>query len=326
MGELNLADIRSPEDLEGAVLKLHELHRLELNPTERITDEFVIAKNRVFFESQYGNIVVYTIPDQRKIAEFHFEPNSIKDMATDGERIYLQLMGHATAKEDDVVIAMLENIADAKSPLKFVGKRIKDITLSNRLSAQADAGWMETRIVSFHVSTVLTDAIIDNPYSLFHQSTRFFIPGIRFFAVDMFSKDGYVDCGFGSPELEESDCSGTFYLKDGELYSPDSSVLETRRQSLPERVLVTTMDRLDLRAEYLWNPEKPDPAPTPLPIVFKGSGEGRPLPHAFILRENRWFDGYLYVLWDHRARDNGPVTKVDAPHILIRYKVAIEKE
>ncbi|MBD3259006.1 hypothetical protein GF371_00055, partial [Candidatus Woesearchaeota archaeon] len=286
MGEiLNPADIGSPEDLEGARLKLEEISRLELNPTERVTDQFAVAKNRAFFESQYGNIVVYTLDSNEKIAEFHFEPNSIREITTDSERVYLELMGYTEAKEDDVLIAALENRFDNRSALEFIGKRIKDMDdLPVRTSSLVRASNTGQVIVSFPVSTALTEAIIDNPYELARQSTRFLIPENHGFTVDMFSKDGYVECGFAP--FAGPGCHGTFYLKDGELYVPEEEVLEKTRQGLPEKVLITAVNRLDLRAQYLWNPENPPPKPMPpLQIVFRGGREHKPLPQAYILRE-----------------------------------------
>ena len=242
MEELNIPKKRR-EELESTVVQLSLENSFEFPITSRITDKFLVEKNRYLFTvDYYGPLEVYDIKSGKMISRFMFHqnhyPNSIERMASDGNYIYLQIEGgEFTPNKKDVLLAKRNDSEDIDDCCEFIGKRLEDLSGESYISRYRPAkeSGIIGRVDSFSIDEFLNirPSLVWGTDFFGERNTRFLIHADMNSLNALNSEDGYV-YGVYNYLSRNPYRGGSFRLKNGELLSEE---IPPKGKSLGEGLL-----------------------------------------------------------------------------------------
>ncbi len=216
------------QDLENKVVSLRQMNNIELPPTHKATNKFLVVGDNLFSHDYYGDINVFRLSNGEQVSRLALD-GSLQGIATDGDFLYLQLRGNFSVAPENVVIAR-DFYDDEENPMdelsKFVGKPMGFHLKAEEAKERGIVG----RIVSLPLDKILSSrSIVYSPSMLADSSHTYLVHKAMDPPVSLSSENGQVRVEYRS----DSESGTTFRLKKGEIYldtetvdSEDGDVLE----------------------------------------------------------------------------------------------------
>jgi len=318
----------SEQDLENRVVSLKQVDSFELPSIHRATNKFLVVGGSLFSQDYYGEVIVFNLRNKRAISRIVLRNNTLQDIATDGDFLYLHLKEDFDIKPDHVLIAKCLKTEGGRSEeeyveCEFVGKPVKDLMGEGLYGRRAVEGDVSGRIVAFTLDKIFYggDSIVFDPSILAEESHTFLVHN-DMSLVHLSSGHGYAIVGYNY-HFGEGGCDTSFRLKKGEI----SSTTETELDGGVPLIFYDGRNidgqihaMVDAYDESFETPELERDRSVRLPVVMD-----RTIHSSYGILDFQRSGNVLHVLYD-QIRDNvGKTTQVRNPNRLISYEVSIKK-
>jgi len=323
------ADARTEElDLENTVVELEKINQIIFPPTDKLSADFLVVDNILFANNYYGNLEVYNLNSGSKISELHFRPIELRNIATDGNYLYLNIKKDFELRKSDILLAKLPKDAHEFDFIEFVGKPLNEIKEINWEGKSNQQG-IESKIVSFPLNAVYYDSIVYSPDMLTDEYTRFLVHQDMGINIYLTSNNGYITINYRSG-FDDIPQTSSIFLKNGELYDLKKDELEKiekeqdSKRKTPKEVRIIDLSN-ELHASYdttYWEDLEEKGDCTTLNIIYK---KGHPPKQHNILKliHN---DDLIHVLYDQVSHSpKAGIININSPSILETYKVSLRE-
>lgn len=313
--------------IENQVLELTLKNCVELPPTAKIQEDFLVVNNRIFTRDQYQGIAAYDLNTGKPISSIVLDSYRLKGMATDGKSLFLHMHGiDFKLKNSDIVIAKNLNPESYFNIVDFVGRYAEEVEGVYSYSEASKSGISEA-IFPIPLDLISRHSIMFSPilYSENDADVPRFLVHPDMSMTNIASGPGFINV-FYNYHHGEGGCETGCRIENNKICEDYGNLSLFKERTSDRKIpwnLNISINRDEIFAFYsLFGNEYDDLHTFTLPIVFKGSGrKGKGL---VCLQQD---DDIVHLLYNHNSWKPARqfTIMVSEPFILETYEAKIMK-